>query len=175
MRRFDGLERDFNPLADLNITSASLNELLANFSISALTQNTFFDNVPVDIEEYRNVYHFADKVGFCVPYALCLAIALVYALIALRALRKNGMPAADGGFLQVMMTTRGDTEMERLVVERGPKSVEDIEGELAGLRVRLEEVTFEREMQVGDEEGPMEIRRRLAFRTEGEDSVGRRL
>jgi hypothetical protein len=90
-RRFDGEVFDpFEPLEDLNISSASLNQLLANFSISALNLNTFFDNVTVDVEELRNVYHFTEKVGFIVPYALCFAIALVYALVALRALRMDG-------------------------------------------------------------------------------------
>jgi hypothetical protein len=77
------------------------------------------------------------------------------------------MPAADGGFLQVMITTRGDTEMERLVIEQGPESVEKIKGELSSLRVRLGEVKFG-----GNAEG-RGIRRRLAFRTEEEYIVGR--
>ena len=69
----------------------------------------------------------------------------------------------DGGFLQVMMMTRGRGEMERLVVEEGPQSVGEIKGSLAGLKVRLGEVEFR---EVGGE-----VRRRLAFRTEGEGEV----
>lgn len=160
-------------MADLDITTTSLNELLANFSISLLTQNTFYDNVTVDVEEFRNIYHFTDKPGFFVPYALCLAIATVYAIIALITLRKNGLPAADGGFLQIMMTTRGNTKMERLVVEQGPRSVDEIKGALAALRVRLGETEFE--TQIGHIEGEegRKVVKRLAFRTEGEYEAGR--
>lgn len=120
------------------------------------------------------MYHFADKVGFCVPYVLHLAIALVYAGIAVRALHKNGVPAADGGFLQIMVTTRGNTEMERLVVEQGPGSVEEMGKETLQLRVRLAEVEFEKEMGNGQEESGKMVRRRLAFRTEEEFGVGRK-
>ncbi|KAH7412328.1 hypothetical protein DE146DRAFT_642829 [Phaeosphaeria sp. MPI-PUGE-AT-0046c] len=171
-QRFNGSV--FNHLTDLNISTASLNQLLANISISMLTQNIFSDTVNVDVENFRNVYHFEQKVGFCVPYALCLAIAAMYSVIALFTLRKNGLPAADGGFLQIMMTTRGNTEMERLVVKHGPRSVDEIKGELAALRVRLEDVEFEDNGDAGDEGGGRKVRRRMEFRTEGEYDAGRR-
>lgn len=156
----------FTPSTDLNVTEDSLNGLLANYSISALTQNIFFKMTLIDVEEFLNVYHFADKVRFCVPYALCLAIALVYAVIGLGALRRNGVPTVDGGFLQIMMTTRGDTEMERLVVEQGPESVEEISAELKRLQIKLGEVAFG---ELG--EGKRGVRERLAFKTKDEHVV----
>lgn len=63
--------------------------------------------------------------------------------------------------------------MERLVVEQGPRSVDEIKGALAALRVRLGETEFE--TQIGHIEGEegRKVVKRLAFRTEGEYEAGR--
>ena len=158
MNRFRDDARNLRPREDFNVTEASLNELLANVTISALSLGAFKDLVPVEVKEFQNTYHFSDKVGFVVPYALCLFFAAVFAALAIRSLNRNGVPAADGGFLQIMMATRGDTEMERLVIKEGDVSVNQISSELKQLKVKLGEHTF-----TDAEDG--RVRRRLTFQT----------
>lgn len=41
---------------------------------------------------------------------------MLYVCIGIRALKSNGVPALDGGFLQIMMATRGRTKMEKMVL-----------------------------------------------------------
>lgn len=60
----------------------------------------------------------------------------MFGFIAVRSLHQNGVPAADGGFLQVMMATRGDTEMERLVLRQGAEAGQEVSRELGALKVR---------------------------------------
>lgn len=163
MNRFSNVARYLHPREDFNVTGASLNELLANVTISALSLGAFKDLVPVEVKEFQNTYHFSDKVGFVVPYALCLLFATVFAALAIRSLNRNGVPAADGSFLQIMMATRGDTEMERLVIKEGDVGVDQISSELKQLKVKLGEHTF-----TDAEDG--KVRQRLTFQTAEEGS-----
>jgi hypothetical protein len=129
----------FDPRASLDMTENSINELLANVTISALSLNTWFTNVTVNNTEFRNVYRFSFPVNLVVPYATCLAATLVFVVIGLNALRLNGVPATDGGFLQILMTTTGDTVLNRAAAEASrtsngaPKELLDIKVRYAKL------------------------------------------
>jgi hypothetical protein len=56
------------------------------------------------------------------------------------------VPASDG-FMQVMMATRGRTEMERLVLEQGLVDVNEASKELKDLKVRYGELVTEDAME----------------------------
>ncbi|KAH5642099.1 hypothetical protein HBI23_197690 [Parastagonospora nodorum] len=62
----------------------------------------------------------------------------VFVAIAMWFLPQNGMHTADGGFLQVMMATRGDTEMDRLILREGAVAVDEIPKDLGNLKKRME-------------------------------------
>lgn len=47
------------------------------------------------------------------PYFLTLLVLLSLLLVGLWALRVNGVSATDGGFLQVLMTTRGSEALDK--------------------------------------------------------------
>jgi hypothetical protein len=136
--RLDNLDSAnlFDPLVDINPTEDLLNALLFNITVSALSLGTWKDNVSVTTTRYRNTYLFSHRTNLVLPYSICLAVALVFAAIAMWSLHQNGTPAADGGFLQVMMATRGDTEVERLVLIEGATAVDDISEDLGNLKVR---------------------------------------
>jgi hypothetical protein len=53
------------------------------------------------------------------------------------------MPAADGGFLQIMAATRGNTAMERLALQENLTAVENMSVELKALKVRYGELIGE--------------------------------
>jgi hypothetical protein len=99
------------------MTEDTINEFLANVTISALSLDTWFANVTVNNTEFRNVYRFSFPVNLVVPYATCLAATLIFVIIGIHALMLNGVPATDGGFLQILMTTAGDTVLNRAAAE----------------------------------------------------------
>lgn len=121
---------------DLNIPEASLNELLTNISISILTLNMWSDITNFKIKVYRNTYHFSRPLNLVLPCVLCLGFGLVILVFGLFAMHENGMPVADGGFIQVMMATRGSTEVEPLVRKQGLVSTSAISKEPKNLKIR---------------------------------------
>lgn len=129
------MDEGFNPLDDINPTEELLNELLYNVTISALVLETWKENVSVTTTSFHNVYSFSHRKNLVLPYSISLSIAIIFGIIAVWSLHQNGEPAADGGFLQVMMATRGDTEMERLVLKEGVKASGEISKELGALKV----------------------------------------
>ncbi|EDU49127.1 hypothetical protein A1F94_005174 [Pyrenophora tritici-repentis] len=143
--RFDAQKKTYDPRADLDLTEVMLNQILANVTISAISLGTWWDNIPVTLVRYRRLYRFSDPLNLIVPYTLCFAAAIVFAAMATWSLLQNGVPAADGGFLQIMLATRGNTEMNRRVLEEGATTVEDISDELKSLEVRYGELLGEGE------------------------------
>jgi hypothetical protein len=123
----------------LNVTEASLNELLTNITISLMTLDLWTDDVNVTTTAYRNTYNFSLKINIILPYALCLAFGLLIVGLGLGSLWHNGVPASDG-FMQVMMATRGRTEMERLVLKQNSVGLEKASQELKDLKVRYGEL-----------------------------------
>ncbi|KAH7402200.1 hypothetical protein DE146DRAFT_631451 [Phaeosphaeria sp. MPI-PUGE-AT-0046c] len=126
----------FHPVRDINPTEELLNELLYNITISSLALGTWKHKVPVTTTSYRNTYRFSHRKNLILPYSISLGVAILFGAIAVWSLHQNGVPAADGGFLQVMMATRGKTEMERLALREGVKAGNDISRELGSLKVR---------------------------------------
>ncbi|KAF2750250.1 hypothetical protein M011DRAFT_465029 [Sporormia fimetaria CBS 119925] len=127
------------PQGGVNISEDSLNELLFNITISALTLNTWSDKVEVTHTEYVLVYQFIAGLHFIIPYALCLALALVFVAMSLTVLHLNGVPASDG-FLQVFMTTRGNTSMSRAVGKGCIGGRHNAPEELLSMKVRFGEL-----------------------------------
>ncbi|KAH7405647.1 hypothetical protein DE146DRAFT_744015 [Phaeosphaeria sp. MPI-PUGE-AT-0046c] len=128
--------------SDVNVTEAGLNELLTNITLSLMTLNLWTNDVNVTATSYRNTYDFSHKISLTLPYALCLAFGLPIVALGLSSLWSNGVPANDA-FMQVMMATRGRTEMERLVLEQGVVDADKVPKELKNLKVRYGELVTE--------------------------------
>jgi hypothetical protein len=124
-----------------------LNQVLANIAISAISLGLWWDEIPVTFSRYRSLYRFSDPLNLIVPYSLCFTAAVIFAAIATWSLLQNGIPAADGGFLQIMLATRGNTEMNRRVWEEDATTVEDMSDELKNLKVRYGELLVEGEVE----------------------------
>jgi hypothetical protein len=127
----------------LNITEDLLNDVLTNITLSAISLGTWWDMVPVTTARYRSTYSFANPINLIVPYSICLAAATIFAVIAIWSLWHNGIPAADGGFLQIMMATRGNTAMERLVLRERILAIDSLSEELKSLKIRYGELVTE--------------------------------
>jgi hypothetical protein len=126
-----------------NITEDILNEVLTNITLSAISLGTWSDMVNVTTTRYQSTYSFANPLNLILPYSVCLAAAALFAAIAIWSQWQNGIPAADNGFLQIMMATRGNTEMERIVLRERLMTIENMSAELKSLKVRYGELVGE--------------------------------
>lgn len=133
----------YDPRKELNLTEAILNDVLTNITLSAISLGTWWDEIEVNYTRYQSTYSFANPINLILPYSVCLAVATAFAATAIWSLSRNGIPAADGGFLQIMTATRGNTEMERLVLRENLTTVENMSEELKALRVRYGELVGE--------------------------------
>ena len=131
---------DWDPRVCLNITQDTLNDALSAITISAISLGTWWDTVPVTITTYRNTYKFSNPLNLILPYSICLVISTVFIAIGIWSLLRNDMPVADGGFLQVMIATRGNTRMDRLVTKNGVVATDRVPKELKELAVRYGEL-----------------------------------
>jgi hypothetical protein len=146
-----------DPRRSLNLTESLLNDVLTNITLSAISLGTWWDNVPITTMRYQSTYSFANPLNLILPYSICLAAAIFVAAIAIWSLWQNGVPAADGGFLQIMIATRGNTEMERLVLRERTTAINNISQELQNLKIRYGELVSEDVLGV--------VGRRLGFGT----------
>jgi hypothetical protein len=134
----------YDPRQELDITEALLNDVLTNITLSAISLGTWWDIVPVNTTRYQSTYSFAKPLNLILPYSICFATTAIFAAIAIWSLSHNGTPAADGGFLQIMTATRGNTEMERLVLrESRLTTIENMSADLKKLKVRYGELVGE--------------------------------
>jgi hypothetical protein len=119
-------------------------ELLINTTISALTLNDRFDIVNGTELRSFNIYRFEHKLTFFLPYGLALGIAIPIIALGLVALyvQNNGVSAMNGGFLQLLMTTTGRTQMEAVIVEgsRTFGGYENVSKELGEMKIRFGEL-----------------------------------
>jgi hypothetical protein len=127
----------------LNITEDLLNDVLTKITLSAISLGTWWDKVNITTTHYQSTYSFAHPLNLILPYSICLAVSAFFAAIAIWSLSRNGIPAADGGFLQIMMATRGNTEMERLVLQEKLTTTENMSAELKSLKICYGELVGE--------------------------------
>jgi hypothetical protein len=121
-------------------------DLLINTTISALTLNDRFDIVNGTESHSFNVYRFEHQLTFFLPYCLALGLAIPTIALGLVALyvHNHGVSAINGGFLQLLMTTTGRTEMEAIIM-RGSGTLggeENVSKELQEMEVRFGELKY---------------------------------
>ncbi|KAH7131814.1 hypothetical protein B0J11DRAFT_480593 [Dendryphion nanum] len=155
----------FDP-RQLNFTQHLLNELLFNVTISALSLKTWQDRVLVRKDEYKNIYKFSHPQNLIIPYAVCMSLGIFFVAVGMFSMWKNRISTVDGGFLQIMLATRGNTEMERLALREGNSSPELISKEMKNLKLRYGELVIERgsnaprRFGLGTEEETISLRKR---------------
>jgi hypothetical protein len=131
---------------DLSIIEDLPNSVLTNPTLSAISLGTWWDEVPVTTTRYQSTYSLANPLNplnLILPYSICIAATTLFAGIAIWSLWRNGILAADSGFLQIMMATRGNTEMERLVLQEKLMATDNMPEELRNLKTRYGELVGE--------------------------------
>ncbi|KAL2011519.1 hypothetical protein VTN00DRAFT_4237 [Thermoascus crustaceus] len=124
-----------------NVTEASLNALVMNFTLSVIPEFNFWPiSANVTRHQLRPQYSLSQPVNLILPYALTLALTFPLVLVGLWALRKNGVSATDNGFLQILTTTRGSRTLDRLAAGGCLGGQENIPASLKRLQVRYGEL-----------------------------------
>jgi hypothetical protein len=154
-------------LDEFNFTEDLLNEALANLTISALSLNYWYDTVNGTSTRHINLYRFTHKINFFFPYGLPILFAIPIIALGMMALHHNGVSAIDGGFLQLLVTTTGRTELERHATKACLGGYENISKELKELEVRFGELLTDGDGgEKGEEAAERELREESSIQQE---------
>jgi hypothetical protein len=97
------------------MTQDLLNEALVNITFSVMSAfgrwNTTVNGTSI---ETVNIYSFSRPEQFYLPYFIFLGLSLPALLLGFWSLRKNGVSAMDGSFIQLLTTMTGSRELERV-------------------------------------------------------------
>jgi len=125
---------------NLDITEEGLNQLLGDLTLS-MFQTLQLWNQTVNATKLisQNVFSFSQPVNLILPHFLPLLLTLPFLIIGTLALIENGVPATDGGFIQILNTTTGCPTLQHVAAgnclagDEHPK-------QLRGLKVRYGEL-----------------------------------
>ncbi|PMD38586.1 hypothetical protein L207DRAFT_583993 [Hyaloscypha variabilis F] len=118
-----------------NITQDRLNQALFNLTLAIGYQIGYWNiSTIISTTQMVNKYTFAAPLNFYIPYGVLLILSMPILVLAMTSLYQNGIPAKYGGFLQVLMTTRGNKDLDRPAAagclggsHNVPKALEDME------------------------------------------------
>lgn len=145
---------DTNSAVSFDVTEEGINKLVGDYVVSIAPAFKAWNQTVNAVESPSlTVYSFSRQEHLIIPYAAWLAVALPIILWGLFCLRRNGVPANDGGFIQILTTTTGSQAL-RLAAAGNclggdghlPKNLKDLEikfgevmdsgAEINGVRVR---------------------------------------
>lgn len=98
-----------------NIGEDILNTMLLNVTLATIPHYNLW-TTPSNTTQHqpRQKYSFSRPVRLAAPYFVTLGITLPLLILGAWALRTNGVPATDSGFLQILMTTRGSPTVNHI-------------------------------------------------------------
>ncbi|KAF5018121.1 hypothetical protein F66182_9914 [Fusarium sp. NRRL 66182] len=145
---------------DLQISAEILNDALANVTISALHAFRWWNTTAnVTMSTSRNFYSFSNPLNFYVPYGVALLVVLPFLVCGIVALKRNGVSAMEGSFLQAVMTTTASQRLNDAAAAGCLGGEQNIPGHLKERRILFGEM-------IGYGEG--ELVRRAGFGFEDE-------
>ncbi|KAM0429978.1 hypothetical protein ACHAPT_005984 [Fusarium lateritium] len=135
--RFDILATE----PDFEISANILNEALANVTISALHAFQWWNTTAnVTMSTSRNFYSFSNPLNFYVPYGVALLVVLPFLVSGIIALKRNGVSAMEGSFLQAVMTTTASQRLNEAAAAGCLGGEENIPGHLKERRILFGEL-----------------------------------
>lgn len=141
-----------------------LNRMLANLTLSAIPAfNLWSANVNQTRLLSANTYSFSRPLNLILPYYLTLFCALPLLILGFCALYANGVPATDGGFLQLLTTTRGSATLDKIAISGCLGGDRNVPSELRDLKIQYGEISLPL-----DSRGGQAALRRAGFGTEDE-------
>lgn len=154
---------EHGPVIRFKITQDLLKEMLMNVTMSTITAYGFWNTtVNATIDNFINVYRFSRPLNLIVPYSASLLLALPFIVLGLWALYQNGVPATDGGFIQLITTSTESRSVQNAAAGGCLGAGENAPPSLKKLRVRYGEVIGSEEDRKG------RLVRRAGFGTEDE-------
>ncbi|KAJ6439250.1 hypothetical protein O9K51_08662 [Purpureocillium lavendulum] len=128
-------EIDANRMEDFLISA------LVNVTTTAITGLGYW-NVDVNVSEHKlvTVYAFSRPLNLILPYSISLLCSLPFIIIGFAAMHENGVPAIDGGFLQLLLTTRGSKTLDALALGGSLGGERNIPEELKNVKLQLREI-----------------------------------
>ncbi|KAG4423131.1 hypothetical protein IFR04_003768 [Cadophora malorum] len=128
---------EHGPVIRFKITQDILNEMPMNVTMSTITAYGFWNTtVNATIDSFINVYRFSRPLNLIVPYSASLLVALSFIVLGLWALYQNGVPATDGGFIQLITTSTGSRNLQNAAAGGCLGASENAPPSLKKLRVR---------------------------------------
>lgn len=125
-----GLDDKFN--ARFNISAESIQRFLQDVVISTISMGTSTHNGDIEALVGTEVYVFAEKLQFYIPYWMCFFITFVINLYGVWCWRQNGSSAGNS-FLQFATTTGSSKTLNKLAAlcpggdDHVPKELKEIE------------------------------------------------
>jgi hypothetical protein len=134
---------DFTNSTLFSVNEDILNRMLANLTLSAITTfNLWSTHVNQTRMMAANTYSFSHPLSLILPYYLTLLCALPLLILGFCALYANGVPATDGGFLQLLTTTRGSATLDSLAIGGCLGGHRNVPSELRDLKIQYGEMTL---------------------------------
>jgi hypothetical protein len=128
-------------LGHIDIRPENLNEGLLNVTLSLIsTLNIYNTTTNAMVLASVNVYSFSRPSNLVVPYFLLLVIAIPCLVLGGVSLYSNGVSAVDGGFIQLLATTRGSKKLDEATVGASLGGDMDIPKELLDMKIRFGEL-----------------------------------
>ena len=138
------LSRDETDITCAQFDEEMAKELLINTTISALALNKRFKVVNGTETRAFNVYRFKNKLAFFIPYGLSIGLGIPIIALGLLSfyVHNQGTSAISGGFLQLLMTTTGRTDLDDMVSKHSATmgGYENVSDELKAVEVRFGEL-----------------------------------
>ena len=137
-----GLWKFFNSSL-FSVNEDILNRMLASLTLSAIPEfNLWSAHVNQTQLLSANTYSFSRPLNLILPYYLILICALPLLIFEFCALYANGVPATDGGFLQLLTTTRGSATLDKIAISGCLGGNRNVPSELRDLKIQYGEITL---------------------------------
>lgn len=124
------------------INETSINAMLQDVVLSIISYqpNNWTMRVNQTRNEIRNIYTFSRPLNLFLPYGLTLLGSLCAMSFGFYALRSNGVPATDGGFLQLFITAQRSDTVDRIARGGCLGGEENVSTALKNLKIQFGEL-----------------------------------
>lgn len=124
------------------INETSINAMLQDVVLSIISYqpNNWTTKVNQTRNEIRNIYTFSRPLNLFLPYGLMLLGTLCAMAFGFYALRSNGVPATDGGFLQLFTTAQRSEIVDRIARGGCLGGEENVSTALKDLKIQFGEL-----------------------------------
>jgi len=138
------------PLSIFNLSEELLNKALGDYVVSIIPS---FDawNQTANVTRFptENYYDFSGPKLVYLSYGIILLLALPIMFLGNRSLPRNGVPATDGGFLQILNTVTGSLKL-RIETAKNCLGGGNVSKDLMRMKIKFGELKHLRQHHAGE-------------------------